>query len=546
MTSALETSPAQTRSDRVEPLIIGNDQTDFITPGAQPGPARFDSKAYLSQAPLTVIDAASLELIQVLLLHQAIDHTQSATGSAVVFRSLIQPSTDLAHIQAKQASLREIDANDRLRQALADYLHEFSNGESALYKFFNKGLYALFPYPDLKKARRAAANITRMLPTIPEAESLYLNSLISGLKRYRGSPVDQMMGGAVYKSLGGLKSDQEVGVFTPKLKFTPRRLTRWLIVGPAVMAAPYLRDMIGWGPALSPLLPTVGMVLTGACAFYAMAVKPVRDTGNFIEPLRARSVHDQCFGRAVDTIGMIDELLSCHAYAENCRHPTTLPNVSDGAHHFFEATGLKNPVLAEADRDFISNHVCLNGARLTFITGPNSGGKTTICKSIIHNQLMAQTGGYMLAEKAAVNIADMISYQAPKFDGLQDSEGRFGTELSRTRDIFYATGPKSLVILDELAEGTTYEEQLHHSFEILSDFYAIGNNTVLVTHNHSLVDDLRAAQKGQCLMVEFDGDDPTYRVAPGISRVSHAERVARKINFSREDRRRYMQAKGYL
>ena len=188
----------------------------------------------------------------------------------------------------------------------------------------------------------------------------------------------------------------------------------------------------------------------------------------------------------------------------------------------------------------------MRGARLSFISGPNSGGKTTICKSIVQNQLLAQMGSYVVAEEAAINIADKIRYQAPKFDGLQDDEGRFGTELSRTRDIFYSTSPGSLVILDELAEGTTYEERLHESFEILSDFHTIGNNTVLVTHNHSLVDRFMAAQKGQCLMAEFHGDDPTYKIVPCISRVSHADRITKKINFSQVDRQRYMQEKGYL
>jgi DNA mismatch repair protein MutS len=84
----------------------------------------------------------------------------------------------------------------------------------------------------------------------------------------------------------------------------------------------------------------------------------------------------------------------------------------------------------------------MNGTRLSFISGPNSGGKTTICKSIVQNQLLAQMGSYVLADKATINIADMIRYQAPKFDGLQDDEGRFGTELSRTRDIFYSTSPQ--------------------------------------------------------------------------------------------------------
>ena len=69
---------------------------------------------------------------------------------------------------------------------------------------------------------------------------------------------------------------------------------------------------------------------------------------------------------------------------------------------------------------------------------------------------------------------------------------------------------------------------------------------MLVTHNNSLVDRFMAEKKGQCLMAEFNGDDPTYRIVPGISRVSHADRITKKINFSQEDRHQYMKEKGYM
>ena len=529
-----------------EPLIITNEKETFLTPGSDRGPAKLSRERFLKHCPPAVIDKESLKMVQVLRLHKAIDHTQSATGSAVLLRSLVQPSTDLDHIRSKQEALSEIASNDKLCQALRDCVHEYANGESALYKLFNRGLYALFPYLDLKRARKSGANMAKILQGPPKAESCYLRALTARLHSHAGSAVDQMMNGAIYQTFNGLKSAGEVGFFTLKLKFVPHRFTKWILAGPAVAAAPYIHGQLGWGPSPSPLLTGVGLAGTGLYALYGLLIKPVRDTGKFIEPFREKCVHDDAFGRAVDAIGMMDELLSCHDFARQSPHATTLPKVTGQDRHYFEATGLKNPVIAKDRTDFVPNHVSMNGARLTFISGPNSGGKTTICKSIVHNQLLAQMGSYIVAEKAAINIADMISYQAPKFDGLQDAEGRFGTELARTRDIFYSTSPMSLVILDELAEGTTYEERLTESYGILNDFYTIGNNTVLVTHNHSLVDRFMDEKKGQCVMAQFDGDDPTYRIVPGISRVSHAQRVAARIHFSQADRHLYMKEKGYL
>lgn len=537
---------AEKMNEIFEPLIQTNDKKNFIRLDGHPAPLKFSRKLFAQLCPLSVIDAETLKLIQVLRLHTTIDHTMSMTGSAVLLRSLIQPSTNLGYIRSKQEALKEIASNEKLRMTLQDFVHEFSKGENALYKFFNKDLYALFPYRDLKKARQSAANMIKAMQTIPTAKTSYLQGLMANLHFYEGSSIDRMMTGSIYRTFKGLKSDKEVGLFTPKQKFIPHRFSKWMAAGPAVALSPYIHTTMGIGPSLSPLMSILGLAWTGLYVFYSIVVKPVKDTGNFIEPFREKCIQDQAFSRAVDTVGMIDELLSCHSFADQLPHAATLPTVTDDVRHAFVAAGLKNPILAKEKPECVPNDVQMSGTRLSFISGPNSGGKTTICKSIVQNQLLAQMGSYVLAEKATINIADMIRYQAPKFDGLQDDEGRFGTELGRTRDIFYSTSPRSLVILDELAEGTTYEERLHESFGILSDFHTIGNNTVLVTHNHSLVDRFMAEKKGQCLMAEFNGDDPTYRIVPGISRVSHAGRITRKINFSQEDRHRYMKDKGYL
>ena len=533
-------------NENVEPVIQANERKNFIRPSGHQGPAKLSRESFLKLCSLSVVDKETLKLIQVLRLHKTIDYTTSMTGSAVLLRSLVQPSTDLNYIRSKQESLEEIESNEKLRQALLDLVREYSKGESALYKFFNKDILAMFPYHDLKRAKKSAATITTLMQTIPETKTPYLRGLMAKLHLYKNASIDRMMTGSIFRTFKGLKSAKEVKFFTPKQKFIPHRFSTWLLAGPLVALVPFVLNRFEFEPTISPMMTTIGLAWTGLYLFYSLIVKPVKDTGNFIEPLRKKCIHDESFSQAVDAVGMIDELLSCHRFARELSHATTLPLITDGDRHFFQATGLQNPILATGKPDCVPNDVQMNGSRVSFISGPNSGGKTTICKSIVQNQLLAQIGSYVLAKQAEINIADMISYQAPKFDGLQDEEGRFGTELSRTRDIFYSTSPQSLVILDELAEGTTYEERLHESSGILHDFYTIGNNTVLVTHNHSLVDRFMAEKKGQCLMVEFIDDNPTYKIIPGISRVSHADRIAKKINFSQEDRHQYMKEKGYL
>ena len=132
-------------------------------------------------------------------------------------------------------------------------------------------------------------------------------------------------------------------------------------------------------------------------------------------------------------------------------------------------------------------------------------------------------------------MADRVFYQTPEISHLADGEGRFGTELKRTKAMFMAATARSLVIMDELSEGTTHEEKIEISTDILDGFRQKGAATLLITHNHELVEHFRARGAGQDLQVEFKDELPTYRLVEGISRVSHADRVAKKIGFSKED-----------
>ena len=95
MKSNNEQIPVEKKVANFEPLIITNDKKNFIRHSGHQEPARLSRQLYLQLCPLTVIDEESLKMIEVLQLHKAIDHTVSSTGSAVLLRSLVQPSKDL-------------------------------------------------------------------------------------------------------------------------------------------------------------------------------------------------------------------------------------------------------------------------------------------------------------------------------------------------------------------------------------------------------------------------------------------------------------------
>jgi len=227
-------------------------------------------------------------------------------------------------------------------------------------------------------------------------------------------------------------------------------------------------------------------------------------------------------------------------YGENYGSATVLPELLQDEQHQLSLRDAKNPILGNRHPDYVGNELTIDRQRLVCVTGPNSGGKTAFCKTLVQIQVLAQIGCYVPAQAANLSVADHVFYQAPEISHLDDGEGRFGTELKRTRDIFLASTSRSLVVLDEMAEGTTFEEKMQSSIDVLDGFYRKGNTTILITHNHQLVDVFVKRGITMTRQVEFAEDHPTFKVIEGISRVSHADRVARKIGFSKQDIDNYL------
>jgi DNA mismatch repair protein MutS len=340
----------------------------------------------------------------------------------------------------------------------------------------------------------------------------------------------------VYRTFRGLKTRNEVRMYTPRVKFTLRSLK-------PTLAIPYIA-------LFSLLLLPLSFQFLGALG--PIAYTPIMygypehfDRKHFVSPLKEIYKEDPNLVRGIESLGKIDELLSFYWYSETMKRNIVLPKVTDASKHYFEAKNVRNPILAKENPDYIPNDVNMDEQRLTIITGANSGGKTTYCKTITQIQLLAQIGCYVPAEEAELSIADKILYQAPMFDSIRDAEGRFGTELKRTKDIFLEATPRSLVVLDELAEATTHEEKMEISYVVLNGFDKIGSNTILVTHNHELASRFLQEGRSQNLQVEFKNKRPTYKLVQGIAKKSHAELIAEKIGFSPKDIDEYLKRKGY-
>ena len=511
------------------------------------------------------LDPKTFEAIETEALFHAIDFTQTEIGRLSLYRSLARPERNAHILQQKQQALREMESNSQLREALSTYVKTVAPGEKSLkyllYGEFTGGLatdepssrtdkleFGGYGYRQFQDGTQFAVDLVEKSENVPQPQSEYLRIVFDAIRDFGRSRIYTLMKGPVYSSGGKFKTKQE----KPRLHLYSRFHPSLFKMIPLVIffAAGY--GMLFFFENFMPQFNTsyIGygiLALTAPVFPIVLLAMGVSDRDSIIYPLRKQFRESQELAKALEALGLIDELLSFHRYGESIQGEKTLPEILDEKQHRLIISQARNPLLIQHIPDYVPNDIELDQAgRVLIITGPNSGGKTAYCKTIAQIQLLGQIGCYIPASQGKLVPTEHIYYQVPDPGQLSAAMGRFGHELQRTREIFFNSTPRSLVVLDELSEGTTFEEKMTISEYILKGFHKLGASTLLVTHNHELCERLHNDGIGRYLQVEFMPQGPTHRLIDGISKVSHADRVASAIGFSQKDVEAHLEKQGGL
>ncbi|SOD19185.1 MutS domain III [Nitrosomonas ureae] len=501
-----------------------------------------------------VLDAKTFEAIEAETLFHTINQTQTESGRLTLYRSIARPNQNAEILQQKQMALLEMESDPQLYDAITKFVSKAASGEKSLkyllYGEFVGGLtteepssrtdkleFGGYGYRQYVDGTEFAVDLVEGAAQVPQPQSSYLRALLDAFHDFGQTRIYALMKGPVYVSGSKFKSKKEKSAFDLFSRFRPSLFK--LIPIAIFFAASYgiLFFFENFMPQFNVSYIGYGILALTVPVFpILLLAMGVSDRDSIIYPLRKQFRESPDLPRAIEVLGMLDELLSFCRYGQSLTGDKVLPQILDEKRHRLTVSQARNPLLVRTIPDYVPNDIHLDQAgRVLIITGPNSGGKTAYCKTVVQIQLLGQIGCYIPATQGQLVPAERLYYQVPDPGQLSAAMGRFGHELQRTKEIFFNATPLSLVILDELSEGTTFEEKMTISEYILKGFHKLGASTLLVTHNHELCELLQKDGIGRYLQVEFMSQGPTHRLIEGISKVSHADRVASAIGFSQKD-----------
>lgn len=164
--------------------------------------------------------------------------------------------------------------------------------------------------------------------------------------------------------------------------------------------------------------------------------------------------------------------------------------------------------------------------RMTVVTGPNQGGKTTFARAIGQLVYFAALGGPVPAQAARLPLPDRIHTHFERAEHAGDPDGRLLADLRSMREILRTASADTLIVLNESFSTTTTHDGARIAGEVLAHIVRLGAWGVWVSFFDDLAD---AGPEVVSMVASTDPADRAHRTYRIVRRPADGNAYATEL-----------------
>jgi len=232
----------------------------------------------------------------------------------------------------------------------------------------------------------------------------------------------------------------------------------------------------------------------------------------------------------IEAMIVLDSLFARARFAKELRCGT----IEFGeAREGFSILGGRHPLLIAQGITVVPFDLALDPRERTLlISGPNTGGKTVLLKSLGLFAAMAQSGiPVPVSDESRLAIFDDVYADIGDEQSISSSLSTFSAHLRNLAEVLRSATADSLVLIDELGSGTDPVEGAALGGAILEALTLRGSLSVATTHLGALKELATEVDGVVNASLQFDSVAlaPTYRLIKGIPGRSYGLSIARRL-----------------